>query len=264
MQETGTYTGPEDGQGKDRPLSAGREGQYEDRRLAAGREADVFELVVITAPDFFPGETACLEGLLEAGLKKLHIRKPVAREEEIEELLRPLSPRWSSRLVLHGHRELAGRYGIPQLHVPMKQYLEQQCGKGRQSPVGGVPAAEYFSTSLHGWKELEEIGGDAVQAGLDSPDPGGRGQARLEYAFMSPLFDSISKPGYLANPLLMRRPAGKYPCRLIGLGGIQRNNIRLLMEQGWDGAAVIGWIWSEPSRAVERYEELKSMIAVQI
>src|SRR6266550_858449 len=72
-----------------------------------------FLLAVITAPALLPGEADYLESLLEAGLQKLHLRKPGAA---LEGLLERLSPRWHSRLVLHGSRELAKRYQIPQIH----------------------------------------------------------------------------------------------------------------------------------------------------
>lgn len=191
-----------------------------------------FSLVVITAPSFFPGEAVCLESLLSAGLQKLHIRKPGAKEEEIEQLLLQLSPCWYSRLVLHGHRNLTGRYAIPQVHLPLKAWKEG----------GAKETGSTVSASLHSWEELNEINGD------------------FEYVFMSPLFDSISKPGYAACPGLLQRPAGPYPCRLIGLGGINKDNIHLVIQGGWDGAAVLGWIWEEPQAVLERYQELKDAI----
>jgi thiamine-phosphate pyrophosphorylase len=199
-----------------------------------------FLLVVITAPVFFPGEAACLEGLLAAGLQKLHLRKPGASEEEMEVLLRQIAPRWHSQLVLHhragragGSRELAhlaARYGIPQIHCPL-------------SELAGAPIA--VSASLHSWEEIKEIEG-----------------AGLTYVFLSPVFDSISKPGYAASPGLLQRPASPHPCkvRVIGLGGVNKDTIGSLIREGWDGAAVLGWIWEEPGTAVERYEQLKKII----
>ena len=50
-------------------------------------------LVVITAPGAIPGEVELLEGLLEAGLERLHLRKPGGSVEglvpsRVEERLR--------------------------------------------------------------------------------------------------------------------------------------------------------------------------------
>jgi len=204
-----------------------------------------FTLVVITTPFFFPGEAECLEGLLAAGLEKLHLRKPGAGEEEIEGLLRQVSPRWRSRLVLHGSRDLqslAVRYGIPQVHCP----LDEQAGQKPGERAAGAPDREApiaISASLHSWSAMKKVEG-----------------AGLAYVFMSPVFNSISKPGYPANPVLLQRPAGPYPCKVIGLGGVDKDTIGGLIRQGWDGAAVLGWIWEEPGAAVKRYEQLKKII----
>jgi thiamine-phosphate pyrophosphorylase len=190
-----------------------------------------FLLVVITSPESFPGEVDHLEGLLEAGLEKLHIRKPGDGREVLLELL---APRWRTRLVVHGGRdvvELAKRYGVPQVH-----------GRWHHPWRGDERIA--LSASLHSWKEVEEA------------PPG-----KLEYVFLSPVFDSISKPGYLAGEGLLRRPAGVAPCRVIGLGGIDVHTIGQVVEHGWDGAAVLGAIWQRREKAIERFRALKEIIS---
>jgi thiamine monophosphate synthase len=189
-----------------------------------------FLLVVITAPGHWPGEAECLEELLKAGLEKLHIRKPGT---DTESLLERLAPRWSSRLVLHGGREVMGlakRCGIPQVHGHWQKPLEED----------GIKR----SASLHSWEEVREVP-----------------QGGLEYVFLSPLFDSISKPGYKAGRGLLERPGGVAPCGLIGLGGIDQQTIGRVITHGWDGAAVLGYIWERPGKALERYLLLKEIIA---
>lgn len=163
---------------------------------------DDFLLVVITSPVDIPGELEVLEGLLEAGLQRLHLRKPGG---SVENLLARLASRWGSKVVVHGSREAASR-------------------------------------SVHSWEELM-----ALPPGLD-------------YAFISPLFDSISKPGYPANGDLLTMPPGPYPCRPVGLGGVSADTVGVMREHGWRGAAVLGWIWEEPRKAVQRYEQLKMII----
>jgi thiamine-phosphate pyrophosphorylase len=98
------------------------------------------------------------------------------------------------------------------------------------------------STSVHSWEELR-----ALPPGMD-------------YAFISPVFDSISKPGYRAAADLLEIPAGPLPCRPVGLGGVSRDTIGLMLTRGWTGAAVLGWIWEKPREAVSRFEQLKKII----
>jgi thiamine-phosphate pyrophosphorylase len=186
-----------------------------------------FLIAVLTLPGSFPGEEDCLRGLLEAGVERLHLRKPEMGLRELEGLVARLAPRWASRLVLHYQPELAERFGIPQIHGPVKM------GEGTGLRV---------STSVHDWEEFRQL------------PPG------LEYAFISPLFDSISKQGYLANAELLSIPEGVLPCRPVGLGGVGAGTIGELVRRGWTGAAVLGWIWEEPEKSVQRFEQLKKMV----
>lgn len=185
--------------------------------MRAGQD---FVLAVITKPVCWAGEVSCLEALLEAGVQKLHIRKPGI---EVRELLERLAPRWAARLVWHGDPEVALRYGIPQVH-------------------GAAGHGLMRSVSVHSWEEFKAL-------------PQG-----LAYAFISPVFDSISKPGYGANAELLRRPMEGLPCRAVGLGGVNAETIRALVRHGWEGAAVLGWIWEQPGEEVARLEQLKKII----
>jgi len=200
---------------------------------------DEFLLAVLTLPAVFDGEVELLEGLLEAGVQKLHIRKPGSAVVELENLLERLSSRWASRLVLHGSREMALRYGIMQVHGAVERKDGKRSGGGPFVEPGMDIAV---STSVHSWAELEVL------------------PAGLQYAFISPLFDSISKPGYAAGKGLLLQPQVALPCLPVGLGGIGPDTIGVLLEQGWAGAAVLGAIWNEPGIAVERYKELKKII----
>jgi thiamine-phosphate pyrophosphorylase len=186
-----------------------------------------FLIAVLTLPGSFPREADYLQGLLEAGVERLHLRKPEMGPRELEGLVAQLAPRWASRLVLHYQPELAERFGIPQIHGPVKM------GEGTGLRV---------STSVHDWEEFKQL------------------PPRLEYAFISPLFDSISKRGYLANAKLLSIPEGVLPCRPVGLGGVGAGTIGELVRRGWTGAAVLGWIWEEPEKAVQRFGQLKKMV----
>jgi thiamine monophosphate synthase len=148
-----------------------------------------------------------------------------------------LASRWAERLVLHGNRrrELAERYGIPQIHGAVKAGQEKN---------GGVRVGERLaaSTSVHSWEELQAL-------------PKG-----LVYSFISPVFDSISKRGYEANKSLQEWPEGVLPCMPVGLGGVGAETIGELLRRGWMGAAVLGWIWDKPGEEVKRFGQLKKII----
>jgi thiamine monophosphate synthase len=218
---------------------------------------DTFLLTVLTLPGMFAGEADQLEGLLEAGAGKLHLRKPAADLADLEGLLRRLAPRWSERLVLHGGRELALRYGIRHVHGS----VDFREGRGRSgggpfvgSPAAGGPAVADGGSFLRSGKGL------AVSTSVHSWEEFGWLPDGLEYAFISPLFDSISKAGYMANEGLLNGPLTGTPCLAVGLGGVNAETLGVMVKLGWRGAAVLGWIWEEPRRAVQRFEELKKVV----
>lgn len=218
---------------------------------AAGVEQRDFLLTVITRPDFFPGEEGLITGLFEAGLMKLHLRKPGAGKPALEGLLKRLTPLWAERLVLHGSAELAAQYGLAQVHGS----VELREGKGRS---GGGPVLE-----RGGWLSAESRGRRAVSTSVHSWEEFVALPDGLAYAFISPLFDSISKRGYVANPKLLEQPAGDMPCLPMGLGGIGPDTISEMIRRGWKGGAVLGWIWDHPPEAVRRFEQLKKIIDEQ-
>jgi thiamine monophosphate synthase len=229
---------------------AGEKGSRHERHAADAGQRD-FLLTVITQPDFFPGEEGLISGLFEAGLMKLHLRKPGAGRSALEGLLKRLAPLWADRLVLHGSAELAAQYGLSQVHGS----VELREGKGRS---GGGPVLE-----SEDWLSTESRGRRAVSTSVHSWEEFAALPDGLAYAFISPLFDSISKRGYGARSKLLEQPAGDLPCLPMGLGGIGGETIGEMIRRGWKGAAVLGWIWDHPQEAVRRFEQLKKIIDEQ-
>lgn len=97
---------------------------------------------------------------------------------------------------------------------------------------------------------------------------------KYEYAFLSPIFDSISKPGYKGKfshrshtslpgkkgfsqikPELIPAVRGK---NIIALGGIDAEKIELVRKVGFAGVAVVGAIWNSKD-PVERFKKIKSL-----
>jgi thiamine-phosphate pyrophosphorylase len=74
------------------------------------------------------------------------------------------------------------------------------------------------------------------------------------------VFDSISKPGYLASDDLLTMPSGTLPCKAVGMGGVSADTIEMMLTRGWTGAALLGWIWEKPREAVSRFEQVKKII----
>jgi len=89
-----------------------------------------------------------------------------------------------------------------------------------------------------------------------------------EYAFLSPIFDSISKRGYtskfrleshelaqVGKSELMRAIRNR---KIIALGGIEENKISLCRELGFLGVAVLGALWNDKD-PIEKFKRIKSL-----
>ena len=196
--------------------------------------ADIFpeSPILITLPRILKNEAETLAALCGAGVSVIHIRKPEASEPEIEELLKTLQALGAdmSRLTIHYNEPLARKYGLGGVHLRIEELLAG-AGEGLRR-----------SCSAHGWTEAERAATDA------------------DFVFLSPLFDSISKPGYRSaiDPAEAAERLRRRKGRIVALGGIRPANIARVRRIGFDGAAVLGAAWSADEKAVNTERTLKN------
>lgn len=179
-------------------------------------------MIVITSPTAIANETAIIHALFEEGLTCLHIRKPDFSETAMAAFLAGIAPAYSHRLVLHSQHQLAPTYGIPGIHLTERD---------RTSLTDRFPQAARYTTATHAiatFNTLPEL---------------------FEYAFLSPVYPSISKPGYTPEHDLLKSITNRtnYQTKLIALGGITAANIRHTLESGFDDIALLGTLWNSPT-----------------
>lgn len=190
------------------------------------------KLIAISWPTMFNGEADIINALFEQGLPVLHLRKPGATEAEVEKLVMRIRPEYHDRLTLHYFPDLAERLELGGYHLSAGHAPAPDDWEGR------------LSASCHTVEEL--------RATLGSVD----------YAFLSPIFDSISKHGYNAgfttDDLLAARDSGVIGRRVIALGGITPENIPMAAEMGFGGVAVLGGLWGDltPEAVMRNYYAL--------
>lgn len=81
----------------------------------------------------------------------------------------------------------------------------------------------------------------------------------LHYAFLSPIFDSISKQGYQAASFdrdQLKALLAGCPMDIIALGGMTPDRVAEARELGFKGVAVIGSVWGAAD-PVEAFIELQ-------
>lgn len=178
------------------------------------------KLIGITRPTFFEGEADAITFLLEGGLDVIHIRKPGSLSEEVASLLLDIPSHLYSRIVIHDHFELLNSFPLKGIH------LNSRNPERPSSYEGSV------SRSCHSITELNFI--DDV-----------------DYCFLSPVFDSISKEGYSsafsAEELDDASRKGFINPKVYALGGVEPKHIPLLQNYGFGGIAVLGYLWQNPT-----------------
>jgi thiamine-phosphate pyrophosphorylase len=194
-----------------------------------------FKLIIITEEKDIYGESQLIPLLFEAGLPLLHIRKPFHTLQETKALIKSIPAAFHSKIVLHGHYELLNDFNLKGAHLPERIRKE--------SDISQIKSI--VSTSFH---TLEDIGTEKIN---------------FEYAFFSPVFQSISKPGYgpssETKKIKDHLASNKTTYPLIALGGITDKNILQLPDMGFKGAACIGYIW-EHHNPVEQYKKLQIIL----
>ena len=177
-------------------------------------------LIAITKPEFWPGEGQAICGLLNSGVWRVHVRKPGASAGEMERFLSGIPEDFRPRLSLHDCFPLAMRGLAGGVHM------------NRRNPHIPDGFKGMVSRSCHTLEELR----------MSGPE--------YDYMFLSPIFDSISKPGYGAHfDLGMLKGCGLIDERVFALGGVTPEGFETIEAIGFGGAAMLSAAWeNNPSK----------------
>ncbi|MBP1224227.1 thiamine phosphate synthase [Flavobacterium sp. 1355] len=180
-------------------------------------------MIVITNPSAVANEISIIESLFEEGLSLLHIRKPDFSELEMASFIHQIDLEYRSKLVLHNHHILADDFGINRFHFSEKQRISVIPMSTRF-----LKPCRHNSTSTHSINEFNSLPID------------------FEYAFLSPVFKSISKENYhpATNLFEALKFRTNFNTKVIALGGIDSENIAQTLENGFDDIALLGAIWN--------------------
>jgi thiamine-phosphate pyrophosphorylase len=177
------------------------------------------DIVVISPENADSREVGAMEGFFAAGLVRYHLRKPSWTSDALESWLVDLPRAWRHRIVLHQHRALVEKLGL---------------GGAHDRDNEAVPAGRRFSRSCHDIDSLR------------------RSLRDYQSIFLGPVFPSITKQGYRPPPdfpwtelksMLGTRTAADG--RVLAVGGVTAGGLGRCRDLGFDGAAVLGAVWSE-------------------
>jgi len=200
-------------------------------------KSDKMKLIVISSSESFLQEAQLINQLFEAGMNCFHLRKPGYNAEEVNDLIQNINPKNHSKIALHQHHFLAGKNSIKRLH-----FTEQMRNKTEEKDLQQLKQQGFtLSTSIHQAEMISKM-------------------QQFDYVFLSPVFNSISKAGYIgfadASFTIQKSVSGP---EVIALGGIDASNIHQLKTMDFDGAAVLGSIWQQPELAVSNFKVLQKI-----
>ncbi len=195
-------------------------------------------LIVISSPDVVEHEAQTVNQLFEAGMGCFHLRKPAASPAELKSFLDKLNPHFRKDVVLHQHHGLASEFNIKRLHYTESARLNIDSGLFQNQLESGFS----LSSSIHDFAEISKL-------------------TEFNYIFFGPVFNSISKPGYKGNlPANFRLKKINPAPSIIALGGIETDNICMVRDMMFDGAAVLGAIWNKGNSPLENFIQLNDSL----
>ena len=193
-------------------------------------------MIIITHPTPVENEIHIIHSLFSEGLELLHIRRPDYTENEMKLFLSQIGLPFRNRLVLHHYHHLAQAFKIHRLHFSESDRIARNVLPNRTLNLFRSKKT-VSSTSTHSIEDFNA---------LDNS---------FEYAFLSPVFSSISKKGY-ASKLdfsLAIKSRSNHKTKLVALGGIQFENIEQALSFGFDDVALLGTIW-EGGNPIENFK----------
>lgn len=174
--------------------------------------ADKIVRIFITPEAMAQNEAATVTAMLDSGLWDIaHLRHPSASLREMRHLIESIPQRLHGRLRVHGHFLLASEFNLGGLH------LNGRC------PVAPAFYSGPVSRSCH-----------SIEEAAASTD--------CDYVTLSPIFDSISKPGHKSafSADDLKSIKNITAPRIIALGGITPERVGEVIALGFGGYAVKG------------------------
>lgn len=194
-----------------------------------------FLKIIFTPPEPFEGESQALTRLIESGAADfIHLRHPGASEEIIRGVVAGIPKDLRKKIRIHDHFILASEYELGGVHLN---------GRNPLSPDRN----DSVSRSCHSVDESREF---------IKRHPG------YAYVTLSPIFDSISKKGYMSakfDPEELNAITASE--RVIALGGVEPRHFSELARLGFSGGAMLGYVWNNPEgkKLSEIVEEINSI-----
>lgn len=177
---------------------------------------DDYQKIAVTPHAPLKDEAAMINTILDEGWNGVHLRHPLSDAETVAAILDDIRPENLSRVRLHDHFHLAKSYPVGGLHLNSRN-------PSLSSDFNGS-----LSRSCHSVDEICRLETNTY-----------------DYVTLSPLFDSISKPGYYAMKLKPEELEQINSVKIMAMGGITPERIKNLRCYNFAGVCVLGFLFNK-------------------
>jgi thiamine-phosphate pyrophosphorylase len=200
-------------------------------------------MIVITNSNPIANEIDTIHSLFENELELLHIRKPDFSAAEMRSFLSEIKSYLKGQLVLHSHHHLASAFGTNRIHFSESERRKTLLLFGKSTFETYKTKGFHLSTSVHTIEDFNAL------------------DDTFEYAFLSPIFSSISKKDYSSKTDLFETIKNRtnFKTKLIALGGIESKNTEQALENGFDNVALLGTIWNQ-NNPIENFKLCQKIV----
>ena len=198
-------------------------------------------MIILIAPEKdIPNEIKTLNQLFEEGLQFYHFRKPAKNFQEHVAYLQQIDTIYHNRIVVHFHHQLINDFNLKGIHFQWQKRIDHI-----DNP------SEYF-------KNLNMYG-KTISSSFHEPEVLKACYFEFDYHLLSPVFSSISKKGYEGRGF----DVNHINKTIVGVGGINTENIQETIKLGFKGIGVLGGVWNAEN-PIESFKNIKEQFEKSI
>lgn len=214
-------------------------------------------MIVLIAPENdLQNEIKILHQLFDAGLSHYHLRKPSKNEEELKQYLNQIDAKYYTKIVLHQFHHLVKKFNLKGIHL--QEQFRIDLGDNLQEYIDNFKNQDIGIKNQEGTTKNNEPSTNnqelkTVSSSFHHPDTIQNCDVEFDYHLLSPIFNSISKQGYEGKDFSVKNMDKK----IIGMGGVNAQNLDKIKAKGFQGAGVLGGVWNaeDPLQAFLELQE---------
>jgi len=187
------------------------------------------EVIVITSPGKNERELSRIIELFESGLETLHLRKPKFSSKEMEEYIQAIPGIYRNRLVIHGHYDVAFKYGLKGIHLQRRHRQPKWSNRWKRFLFRLKNPKLKISTTFHSIQSLKE------------------NKWSYDYVFLSPVFTSHAhySDSESSGINLLRTVVNDSRLPVFAAGGVDLDKIPVVLAIGFHGVGLSSSLWKE-------------------